>query len=125
MKEYINVYAWFAQNLGDDLMVDMLAKRFPKYNFYTERETKNPFLLKNKNFRDKGFYKEKYQKIGKISDRLHKREDGTYVASKIKEIEDNAFNCSTLTSAHIERAQGADLVVDDTAFGSIIPTYGN
>ena len=48
MKEYINVYAWFAQNLGDDLMVDMLAKRFPNYNFYTERETKNPFLLKNK-----------------------------------------------------------------------------
>lgn len=106
MKEYINVYAWFAQNLGDDLMVDMLAKRFPNYNFYTERETKNPFLLKNKNFRDKGFYKEKYQKIGKISDRLHKREDGTYVASKIKEIEDNRF-CSILIGGSVFMQRGA------------------
>lgn len=47
------------------------------------------------------------------------------IPGSIKEIEDNAFNCSTLTSAHIERAQGADLIVDSTAFGSIIPTYGN
>lgn len=47
------------------------------------------------------------------------------IPGSIKEIEDNAFNCSTLTSAHIERAQGADLTIDATAFGSIIPTYGN
>ena len=47
------------------------------------------------------------------------------IPRSIKEIGSDAFNCATLTSAHVERAQGTDLTIDATAFGSIIPTYGN
>lgn len=47
------------------------------------------------------------------------------IPGSIKSIDFDAFNCTTLTSAHIQRMQGTDLVVDETAFGSIIPTYGN
>ena len=106
MKKYINVYAWFAKNLGDDLMVDMLAKRFPKYSFYTERETKNPFLLKNKNFRDKNFYKTKYEKIGKWREKLFKKEKGSYAFEHLKKIEDNRF-CSILIGGSVFMQRGA------------------
>lgn len=106
MKRYINVYAYFAQNLGDDLMVDILAKRFPGFSFYTEREIKNPFLLKNKNFRDKGFYKAKYEKIGRVADKLRKREEGSFAASRIKQVEANRF-CSVLIGGSIFMQRGA------------------
>ncbi|MBE6693048.1 MAG: polysaccharide pyruvyl transferase family protein [Ruminococcaceae bacterium] len=106
MKKYINVYAYFAQNLGDDLMVDLLVKRFPKFRFYTEREIKNPFLLKNKNFGDAGFYKEKYQKLGKWIDKLLKNPEGSFVEKQIKKIQGNRF-CSVLIGGSIFMQRGA------------------
>ena len=106
MKKYINVYAWFARNLGDDLMVDMLAKRFPRQRLYTERETKNPFLLKNRNFRDKNFYKTKFEKIGKRREKFLKKDAGSYVTKRMKEIEDNRF-CSLLIGGSVFMQRGS------------------
>ena len=106
MKKYINVYAYFAQNLGDDLMVDLLVKRFSKFRFYTEREIKNLSLLKNKNFGDTGFYKEKYQKLGKWIDKLLKNPEGTFVEKQLDKIRDNRF-CSVLIGGSIFMQRGA------------------
>ena len=45
------------------------------------------------------------------------------IPGSITKIGSDAFNCSTLTSATIERAQGSDLTLGTNAFGSVTPTY--
>lgn len=45
------------------------------------------------------------------------------IPKSIKFIGPNAFNCSTLTSAYIERVRDNSLGIAATAFGTIIPTY--
>ena len=114
MKKQINVYAYFAKNLGDDQMVDIMAKRFPRYNFYTEREIKNPFLLKNKNFKDRCFYKNKYEKIGKLADKLLKKEAGSYADSRIKKIENKRF-CSVLIGRFFKDIDNLNIVTHKKA----------
>lgn len=107
--KYINVYAYFAQNLGDDLMVDILVKNFPKYRFYTERDVKNPWLLENRNFRSKGYYETKYERLGSFIDKITGKKKGTFVKNKIQKVENNRI-CSVLIggSVFMQRASRTD-----------------
>ena len=52
MRKYIKLYACIYNNVGDDLMVDILLKRYPTYTFFYSNqyyEASNKFL-KYKNF---------------------------------------------------------------------------
>ena len=61
----IKLYAYFADNFGDDLMVDILLKRFSECNFYN-----NQFIsLKNSLYNNKNFVSKEqlYQHYGRIN----------------------------------------------------------
>ena len=45
MKIYVDAY--FAQNLGDDLFIDILTKRYPKHKFFAISEFKNQYNEEN------------------------------------------------------------------------------
>lgn len=64
----INLYAYFEDNVGDDLMVDILLKRYPDCMFFSPYgcyETTDKFL-KYKNFRNMEYYYRKYGRINRI-----------------------------------------------------------
>ena len=45
MKIYLNAY--IAQNLGDDLFLDILLKRYPNHEFYAITQIKNEYHQTN------------------------------------------------------------------------------
>ncbi len=110
MKKSINIYAYFAKNLGDDLMVETLISRFPKHRFYTERDIKNENLLKYPNFKNKEYYlnPENHRKW------FRKSITSEYCIKKTKQIEDSCV-CSVLIggSVFVQRRDITDAQVDN------------
>lgn len=112
MKKYINIYAYFQQNLGDDLMIDILLKRFENYRFYTERTVNNPYLLKNKNFISKEACLAKYGKLSKFINKLPwNKAKESYEIRKLHQIESGCF-CSAFIGGSIF-VQRDSLTIED------------
>lgn len=74
----IKLYAFFGKNLGDDLMVDILLKRYPQYRFfYDESNPCSDLFLAYPNFENRVPFLRKYGKINYALNVLtrHKKED--------------------------------------------------
>lgn len=57
----VRLYAYFARNLGDDLMVDILLRRYPQYKFWVNRSTPSTHIfMKHPNFENHYSVERKY-----------------------------------------------------------------
>lgn len=64
--KWIKLYAYWGKNLGDDLMIEILLKRYPDFMFYSDDSTLSNQFIKFSNFRNRHFYYKKYSKLNKI-----------------------------------------------------------
>lgn len=65
MKKFIKLFAYLENNFGDDLMVDILLKKYPEYNFvYFDRWSGSGNFLKYENFYNSDKI---YQKYGRLN----------------------------------------------------------
>lgn len=74
----IKLYAFFGKNLGDDLMVDILLKRYPQYRFYYDgSEANSDLFLQYPNFENRTPLLRRYGKLNYALNVLtgHKKED--------------------------------------------------
>ena len=74
----VKLHAFFGKNLGDDLMVDILLKRYPRHKFYADTNDANSNLfLKYPNFRNRTLIIERYGVLNHILNiltRYHKED---------------------------------------------------
>lgn len=74
----IKLHAYFANNLGDDLMVDILLKRYPQYKFWSDTRTESSrMFLEYPNFENRDPLCRKYGRINYLCNLLtfHRKED--------------------------------------------------
>lgn len=62
----VKLYAYFANNLGDDLMVHILLKRYPQYRFFSDSWDENSIFLKYSNFFSMGGTQIKYGRMNHL-----------------------------------------------------------
>ena len=74
----IKLHAFFGTNLGDDLMVDILLKRYPQYRFYYDGTDEcSDLFLEYPNFENRTPIIRKYGRLNYLMNLLsrHKNED--------------------------------------------------
>lgn len=77
----IRLYAYLQNNLGDDLMVDILLKRYPKTKFYDlSQQTSSDKFLKYPNFINRNYIYQKWGRLNHITNivTFYKRRDFFY-----------------------------------------------
>ena len=62
MKIYLDSY--FAKNLGDDILIDIILNRYPNHNFYSVSRWKNGYKYSNLKVYGEGIYGRLLRKIG-------------------------------------------------------------
>lgn len=78
MKKTIRLLAYFEHNLGDDLMIDILLRKYPEYDFwYDGYSPASNYFLKYPNFTNRKPLYLKYGRLNHIFNilTLHKKED--------------------------------------------------
>ncbi len=83
--KYIRLYAYLYHNLGDDLMVEVLLKRYPNCRFYCDCDMpiRNKRLVAFNNFVDKEKLYEKYGRLNRLFDILSFGRQGGSFFSKL------------------------------------------
>ena len=62
----IKLYAYWAQNLGDDLMVHILLKRYPKYLFVSDSWVEHSRFLHYRNFINVGMIQQRFGRLNHL-----------------------------------------------------------
>lgn len=132
----IKLYAYLENNFGDDLMVDILLKRYPQHTFYyVDWWNESDKFLMYPNFVNKNYYAKKWKLINKICntlilnkhkdffmrkfvyDRLDKKCDcAVYIGGSIY-IEGSQTDISKKIEYEKKKASGCPLFVIGANFG--------
>lgn len=97
----IKLYAYWANNLGDDLMVDILLSKYPQYFFYSEDCHYSSRFNSYENFKNKEYFYRKYGRINHLFNILTFNKMNDFVFKKLfKKIEDRCI-CSVYIGGSI------------------------